>query len=299
MPSTATRSTLALRDVCASAAIRVVLEAVAFRLRNLEMANLAGALSIALALRLPWSEIAVRGLYAFLLNALVYLNNDWFDVADDLRTPGRDGARTRFLAEHPDSALAAQAALLMALVLGALAYDPRLLLALLVGGGVCVWYSRTLKRVPYLDVAAMAVWGVGMPMCGFPLDRVLGWGLALQLGAFAAVYETIQVMRDAPADALAGIRTSGVVLGVARTRRLSRVLMLLASVLAALLLHPLAGVVAASALLVPLDGPDIARRWTQVRAIYGLAWLIALATIWWSGTSDGLVGPIAADAVLR
>lgn len=299
MPSAATRSTPALRDLSAAAAIRIVVEAVVFRLRNLEMANLAGAMSIALALRLSWTDVAVRALYAFVLNALVYLNNDWFDVAEDLRTPGRDGARTRFLADHPDSALAAQGALLAFLVVLALVYDTGLLLALLVGGGVCVWYSRTLKRVPYLDVAAMAVWGIGMPMCGFPLDRALGWGLALQLGLFAAVYETIQVMRDAPADALAGIRTSGVVLGVARTRRLSRVLMAVASVLAAVLLHPLSGVVAAGALLVPLDGADVARRWTQVRVIYGLAWLIALATIWWTGRSSGLLWSVAASAVLR
>lgn len=299
MPSAATRSTPAQGDLSAGAAVRIVVEAVGFRLRNLEMANLAGAMSIALALRLPWTEIALRTLYAFVLNALVYLNNDWFDVADDLRTPGRDGPRTRFLAEHPDSALAAQGALLVILVASALAYDPGLLLALLIGGGVCFLYSRTLKRVPYLDVIAMAVWGVGMPMCGFPLGRTLGWALALQLGAFAAVYETIQVMRDAPTDALAGIRTSAVVLGVARMRRLSRVLMLAASVLATLVLHPLAGIVAASALLVPLDGSDVARRWTQVRAIYALAWLVALATIWWTGTSHGLVWSVAADAVLR
>ena len=294
MPSVATSTTPAARAPSGAAAVRIVAEAVAFRLKGLEMANLAGALSIALALRLPWPDVLFRTLFAFVLNALVYLNNDWFDAADDLRAPGRDGPKTRFLADHMDAALAAQGALGLLLTVAALAFDPGLLLALLVGGGTCVWYSYSLKRLPYVDVLAMAVWGIGMPMCGFPLGNALGWCLALQLGAFAAVYETIQVMRDAPADAAAGVRTSGVVLGIARTRRLSRVLMVVASVLAAALLHPLAGLVAAAALRVPLDGTDVARRWTQVKAIYAAAWLLAVAWIWLTGASAGLLLSIAA-----
>lgn len=294
MPSVATSTTPAARALSGTAAVRIVAEAVSFRLRSLEMANLAGALSIALALRLPWRDVVLRTLFAFVLNALVYLNNDWFDAEDDLRAPGRDGPKTRFLAQHMDSALAAQGALGLLLVVAALAFDPGLLLALLVGGGICVWYSYSLKRLPYVDVLAMAVWGIGMPMCGFPLDSALGWCLALQLGAFAAVYETIQVMRDAPADAAIGVRTSGVVLGVARTRGLSRVLMVVASLLAAALLHPLAGLVAAAALLVPLDGSDVARRWNHVKAIYAAAWLIAIASIWLTGASAGLLWSVPA-----
>ena len=294
MPSVATRTSSTVRALSGAAAARIVAEAVVFRLRNLEMANLAGAVSIALALRLPWTEVLFRTLFAFVLNALVYLNNDWFDAPEDLRAPGRDDPKTRFLADHMESALAAQLALGVVLAAAGLAFDPGLLLALLVGGGICVWYSHSLKRLPYVDVLAMAVWGLGMPMCGFPLDRTLGWCLALQLAAFAAVYETLQVMRDAPADAAAGIRTSGVVLGVARTRRLSRGLMVVASGLAAVVLHPLAGVVAAGALLVPLDGTDVERRWTQVKAIYAAAWLLAVAWIWLTGASAGLLVSVAA-----
>jgi 4-hydroxybenzoate polyprenyltransferase len=299
MPSAATRTTVGIRELSGATATRIVYDAVAFRLQSLEMANLAGAVSIALALRLPWAEVAFRALFAFVLNALVYLNNDWFDAEDDLRTPGRDGPRTRFLAQHMESALAAQGVLLAVLIAAAILFDPGLLLALLVGGGICVWYSRSLKRVPYLDVIAMAVWGIGMPMCGFPLDRTLGWCLALQLGVFAAVYETIQVMRDAPADAIAGIRTSGVVLGVARTRQLSRALMLVASLVAAALLHPVAGLISAAALAIPLDGNDVARRWTQVRLVYAAAWLIVIAWIWLTGSSAGLLWSVAAGDVAR
>ena len=68
--------------------------------------------------------------------------------------------------------------------------------------------------------------------------------------------------------------------------------------LAAALLHPLAGLVSAFALRVPLDGTDVARRWTQVKAIYAAAWLIAIAWIWLTGASAGLLLSIAAATSL-
>ena len=64
------------------AALRIVAAVVGYRLRKLEMANLVAALSIAIALRLPWPEVAYRTAFAFFLNALVYLNNDYIDVDD-------------------------------------------------------------------------------------------------------------------------------------------------------------------------------------------------------------------------
>lgn len=274
--------------------LRIVADVVAFRVRNLEMANLAGAVSIAIALHLPWPEVVYRAAFAFLLNVLVYLNNDWFDAADDLRAPDRNTAKTRYLARHMDAALAAQGLLTLLLVLAALAFDAGLLAALVFGGGTCVLYSRTFKRRPLVDVLAMAAWGVGMPMCGFPLDSALGWCMALQLGAFAAVYETIQVLRDAPDDARSGVRTTAVVLGAHGTRLLSRALMLLASALMILTLNPVGGLVSAGALAVRLEGPDTARRWTHVKLVYGVAWLIVVATVWWTGRSDGLLWSIAA-----
>lgn len=298
MPSAATKITAAVGDHPAAAAARIVVEVVSFRLRNLEMANLAGAVSIALALHLPWPEVLYRTAFAFVLNVLVYLNNDWFDAADDLRSPSRNTAKTRFLASHMEAALSAQCALLALLVIAALAFDPGLLVALLFGGGTCVLYSRTLKRLPYLDVLAMAAWGLGMPLCGVPLDSTVGFALALQLGAYAAVYETIQVLRDLPSDAAAGVRTTAVVLGARRTRLLSRVLMVLTSALVALLLHPIAAIVAAGALLVPLDGSDTERRWTQVKAIYALAWLIVVAWVWRTGATAGLAWTIASGEPL-
>jgi 4-hydroxybenzoate polyprenyltransferase len=294
--SPATNHAAARRAIAAWPVLRIVVDVVAFRVRNLEMANLAGAASIALALHLPWSEVVYRTAFAFVLNVLVYLNNDWFDAADDLRAPGRNTAKTRYLARHMDAALAAQAALVALLVVAALAFDAGLLAALMFGGGTCVWYSRSLKRRPYVDVLAMAAWGIGMPMCGFPLDSALGWCLALQLGAFAAVYETIQVLRDAPDDAASGVRTTAVVLGTRGTQLLSRTLMLAASVLMALCLSPVAALVAAGALAVRLDGVDTERRWTQVKLVYAVAWLIVIASVWSSGASDGLLWSIASTA---
>ena len=299
MPPSATSSATAMRARPALAGLRIVAGVVTFRIRNLEMANLAGATSIALALHLPWSEVLLRTAFAFVLNAFVYLNNDYLDAADDLKSPIRNTPKTRFLAEHMDAALAAQWGLVALLVIASLAYDAELLVALVLGGGTCVWYSRRLKRVPFVDVAAMAVWGLAMPICGFPLGSALGWCLALQLGAFAAVYETIQVMRDAPEDAAAGIRTTGVVLGRQRTRRLSRALMLVACVFAALVLQPLGALLAAGALLVPLDRGDMEQRWTLVKLVYGIAWLLICAWIFFTGSSAGLLRSIAATTAAR
>jgi len=293
LPS-AVRSATAILERPGLAGFKIVADTVAFRLRNLEMANLAGATSIALALHLPWPEVLYRTAFAFALNAFVYLNNDYLDVADDLKDSTRNTQKTRFLAEHLDAALAAQWGLLALLLGMALAFEVELLAALVLGGGTCVWYSRQLKRVPFVDVVAMAVWGLAMPLCGVPLGSALGWCLTLQLGAFAAVYETIQVMRDTDADTAAGIRTTGVVLGRERTRLLSRSLMVLACVFAALVLHPLTALLAAGALLVPLDRGDMERRWTRVKLAYGAAWLFTCTWVFASGRSAGLLWSIAA-----
>jgi 4-hydroxybenzoate polyprenyltransferase len=225
------------------------------------------------------------------------MNNDYLDAEDDLRSDARDQRKTAFLIEHMDAALALQWALVGLLVVAALLFDASLLVALVFGGGTCVLYSARLKGVPIADVVAMAVWGLSMPLCGFPLSSGLGLCLALQLGAFAAVYETIQVLRDARHDATAGIRTTAVVLGPARTRRLSRACMGLAAAFAAFVLQPVAGAIAAGALLVPLGGDDVERRWTIVKAVYAAAWLVICAQVFWASRSAGLLWSIAASPV--
>ena len=53
------------------AALRIVASVVSYRIRKLEMFNLAGAGSIAVALQLPILDIGMRTLFCFVLNALV------------------------------------------------------------------------------------------------------------------------------------------------------------------------------------------------------------------------------------
>ena len=269
----------------AAAALRIVYDVVAFRVRKLEMANLAGALAIMVVLRLPLSDAWVRATFAALLNVLVYLNNDYHDVAIDARAPGKDAAKARFLADHLGAALRAQWILLAALCGLAVLCSPGLLLVLLAGGGTCWLYSAFFKHMPGLDVAAMAVWGVAMPLCGSPLDQPLGIALAGQLGLFSAVFETIQVVRDRESDQQQGVRTTAVVLGARGAFMLARGLMLLAAGYGALMLHPVAGAVAAAALLLPMrEGEREAQQlWTRVKLIYGVAWLLACGLLFARG----------------
>jgi len=133
---------------------RIALGVAVYRLRRLEMANIAGAAAICVALALPPAEVALRLAFAFGLNVLVYLNNDYLDLAADLRAPGRDDAKTRFLRDHRAAGLTAQVGLLM-ILFGLCAFDSGLMLPLALGGGVCWAYSARLKAMPYADVAAM------------------------------------------------------------------------------------------------------------------------------------------------
>jgi 4-hydroxybenzoate polyprenyltransferase len=273
------------------AALRIIASVVAYRLRKLEMANLAAAGSIAVALRLSVPDIAIRTLYCFVLNALVYLNNDYIDVQIDLNSADKDASKARFLAENRRAALWAQWILVALLALFALVYDKGLLVPLIAGGGICWWYSAQLKRMPFLDILAMMIWGVTMPMCGTPVTHPLGLFMALQLGLFSGVFETIQVMRDADEDAAEeGVRTTGVVLGKARSLQLARVLMVCCTLYALLFLQPWAAAVSALALFLPFAPDKIERYWTRVKLVYGVAWLMICAWVFFYGKRAGLLG---------
>jgi len=271
------------------AALRIVRDVVAYRLSNLEMANLAGAVSIAIALGRPAADVVARAIFAFLLNVLVYLNNDTLDVSLDLRANDRSRETAGFLAAHLPAARAAQAVLAAILVAIAAAWDRGLFLPLVIGGGICVLYSSLLKRRPFLDVAAMIVWGTAMPLCGTPLDDRLGWAMALQLGLFAGVFECLQVLRDAPEDAAQGVRTTAVELGHDRTVLLARGLMAAASAWSLGVLSMLAAAVSAYAIVVRVGEEEAGRAWTSVKVIYGVAWLAICAVAWMHGRSAGLL----------
>jgi 4-hydroxybenzoate polyprenyltransferase len=274
-------------------ALKIVAGTVSYRIRKLEMANLAAAGSIAVALQLNWLDIAVRTIFAFLLNALVYLNNDYIDVDVDMKSPDKDTTKARFLFANLRAALWAQLMMAGALALGAFVYDIGLLVPLIAGGGICWWYSAHLKRVPFMDIFAMMIWGLTMPLCGSPTTSALGWALATQLALFSGVFESIQVMRDADEDVKEGVRTTGVALGKARTLLLARIIMVGCTVYAALVLHPIAAVVSAAALLVPFAPDRIERYWTHVKLVYGVTWLFICAWVFFKGESSGLLWSIS------
>jgi 4-hydroxybenzoate polyprenyltransferase len=281
-----------------SAALKIVVDVLVYRLRKLEMANLAAAGSIAAALRLPLVDIVARVAFLFVLNVLVYLNNDYVDVELDLKSTDKDNQKSRYLAQNLRAAYWAQWMMAGVLVAAALAYDPGLLVALVAGGGICVWYSVQLKRMPFVDIIAMMIWGVGMPLCGTPVNVTLGVCMALQLGLFSGVFETIQVMRDADEDAKDGVRTTSVVLGKPRTLMLARALMLASTAYAVLVMHPIAGVITAGALLLPFDPDRVALYWTRVKMVYGVAWLAICAFVFFEGRSAGLLASVERAATL-
>lgn len=278
-------------------AARIAGEVAVYRLRRLEMANIAGAAAICLALALPLGECAIRIGFAFGLNLLVYLNNDYLDLAADLRAPGRDDRKTRFLRDHRAAGITAQFGLL-ALLIGVCVYMPGLVVPLVLGGGVCWAYSAKLKATPYADVAAMIAWGVAMPLCGSPPGSALGWALAGWLGLFSGVFEGIQVIRDHADDSAANVRTTAVALGVTRTLVLVRVILAASAVYGALVVSPWLAALPAAAIAVPLDRSNVTRTWNHLRMILGFAFLGAIAWVWWTGSTHGVLIEVSRSMTL-
>ncbi len=274
-----------------TAALRILFDVASYRLRRLEMANLAAAVAVMLALHTPWLDLVLRTAFGAGLNLLAYLTNDYCDVEQDF-AEGRELSKTRFLREHLGAALGAQLGLGALLAAAALLYEPGLLLPLGLGAGVCWAYSAKLKALPAVDILSMVVWGISMPLIAFPLGNKLGWLLALQLGLFSACFESIQVLRDHDQDARAGVRTSAVVFGPEATRRLVRICMLLAMLYGVLVVDRYAGLALAVALLVPQPGAAedtgaVSRYWNRIRLVQGLSWLALLTGVFLRGTNHG------------
>jgi 4-hydroxybenzoate polyprenyltransferase len=259
---------------------RIAADVAIYRLRKREAGNLATSLTLALALGLGPADLASRAGFGALLNLFVYLVNDCFDVGIDLRAPGRDNARTRFLAEHLTAAWATVGAMTAMLVAWGALHSRGLLLTALVNVAVIVVYSRVLKHRPLLDLVAMAAWGLSMAMVGFPLHSATGWRYAGLLAILCMVTEAVQVLRDEPSDRAAGVRTTAVVLGPRATAGIARALLVVAAVYAALLLHPIGAALALGA-LVPFDPERANASWDRLRALFGLTWLALLALLRW------------------
>lgn len=270
-------------------ALRILVDVVVFRVLRLEMANLAGAVAIMLVLRLEFPDMVYRTAVGLLLNVLVYLNNDYLDVVEDMRCSDRDSGMTSHLHENMGAAKAAQWFLVASLVVLGGIHSWGLLAAAFAGGIVCVAYSARLKRMPYLDVVAMTAWGVAMPMVGFPLDSALGWCLAIQLGLFSSVFEPLQVVRDRAADEAVQVRTTAVVLGTPRTIMLARFNMTLCAAYAAAVLSPWVGLWLLLAVFIPVSEAQAGRDWQRIKICYGVGWLLCCGLTYMNHGTSGLL----------
>ncbi len=279
------------------AVLKVILDVARFRLARLEMANLAAAVALMLTFRLGVGELAGRFVFGVLLNLLVYLNNDFHDLGDDLASNSRDAEKTRFLHANYGAAIVAQVGLLAVLIVIALTWRIDLFVPLILGGGICWAYSYSLKRVPGVDVLAMTIWGLSMPLVGFPLDRVAGWVLVGQLGLFSTVFESIQILRDRAEDAAQHTRTTAVLLGEFATRRIIAGALIVAGAYAVACLSTWAGLAVMAGVLLPI-GDDIPRYWNRIRLLCGLAFVAECATLYATGHTQGLWLQIPADARL-
>lgn len=281
------------------APVKILADVAAFRLRKLEMANIPTAVAIMLALGLAPLDMLVRFGFALLLNVLAYLTNDFYDVDQDLESPNKDHAKARFLKEHMGAAAGAQIALALLLAAVAIAWSPDLLVALVAGAGICWIYSWKLKRYPYVDVFAMIVWGITMPLVGLPLDRAVGWLLLGQAALFSACFESIQIIRDYDEDAAKGVRTTAVRLGIPGTRALLYGFMALSATYGALFLHRWIGLALFAALLLPLDTKNVAAYWNRQRFVMGIVLLGFIAWIVWAGRTDGWLLSLDRGAVIE
>lgn len=267
---------------------RLVIDVVVYRIRKREMANLFAALSIMIALHSEILDVGLRLLFAFFLNVLVYLINDYYDVDIDIQAESRDRAKVTFLKDHRPQARNLIVFLTLVLALWAAAYYPGLLLPLLGGAGICWLYSARLKRLPFLDVVAMIFWGGIMPATGIFLDSRSGWLLVLQLALFSSCFETIQTLRDRESDARAGMTTTAVYLGERRTRLLLRFLFLTNALYGILVLHRIFGLFLLVAILLPIKADSMNEYWNRIRLIFGLVWLATLVHFYLYDSPAGL-----------
>ncbi len=262
------------------------------------MANLAASASLMIAVALPWSEVAVRVLFGALLNLLVYLTNDFYDIRADLASPRKDHDKARFLDQHHGSVRIAQAILFVLLGAVAIGWSRGLFVTFLLASALCWTYCARLKRVAGLDLLSIIVCSVAGTMLAFPLDSALGWVLAGQLGLFSACFQTIQMIRDHDDDLAFGTRTTAVAIGVKGSTLLQRALMLASAAYALALVHRWLGLALLIAPLLPADPARATRHWNRVRAIFGVVWLAMVAWIAWHGTTDGLVAAVPRSQIV-
>lgn len=262
------------------------------------MANLAASLSVMVAVALPWGQVAVRLAFGVVLNLLVYLTNDAYDIEVDLASPRKDHEKARFLDEHRPSIRLAQG-LLVALLFGiATVWSRGLVVTASVAGALCWAYSARLKRLAGWDVVSVLALTVAGTMLAFPLDSVLGWCLVGQLGLFSVCFQTLQMLRDHDDDRAFGLRTTAVRLGIRRTTGLQRVLMVVSAAYAMAMVHRWVGLALLVAPLLPMRRGGAEAHWNRVRGVFGVAWLAMVAWIVETGGTDGLLVRVAREQVV-
>ena len=104
------------------------------------------------------------------------------------------------------------------------------------------------------------------------------------------------VLRLADGRALPVPHPEFVALGKRRTLQLARGLMLLSSVYAICVLHPLLGAVSVVTLALRFDEGAVARYWTRIKLVYGLCWLAICGFVYWRARSAGLLWSIDLSA---
>jgi 4-hydroxybenzoate polyprenyltransferase len=270
-----------------SDAWRILLDSASYRIRRREAANLLASTTLATALGLAVPEIGYRFVFGAVLNAFVYLLNDCCDVRIDLRAPSRDGARTRFLADHALTGWWLTAFLAVLLTAMGSLHSAGLVVAFVSTAGIILAYSMWLKGHAGFDIFAMILWGLSMALVGFPIDSKVGWRFAGLLALLSGVTEVVQVLRDEPTDRAAGVRTTAVTWGPPRTALVARGLVLAAAVYAFLFLHRTIAALLLPALFVPLAPDRAVRAWDALRITFGLAWAALLAAYFRAGRLDG------------
>ncbi len=261
------------------AAFKIMSDVASYRLRRMEMANLIASISIILALQLAPLDAAIRILFAFLLNILVYLHNDYVDIEQDLLTEKKNAASVAFLYKHLNVAYFTQWGLLVVLVVLAIVHDPWLLVGLTLGGGICFLYSQYFKQRPVLDVLAMYLAGMFMPLVAFPFYMQQGWILVLLLGGFAACFELIQVMRDYEEDKVAGVKTTAVVLGMQRAKFLFKFMIIALACFSYFYVNIVVAVAIITLILIPIPTKRLNHFWLLTRLNFGCCWLYTLARL--------------------
>ena len=259
------------------AALRIAYESFRYRVEKHEANNLLATLSMLLAFEVGGLDLALRVVFAILLNFLIYLLNDYCDLEVDLRDCHKNQPKTRFMADHRRASQLAVVGEM--LILGGVAlahyllFDTVLLAAaLVINVALYHAYSRWLKRIPIVDVLSMTLAGATSTMVGAP-GSLVGYRLLGLLAMFSGAYEAIQVIRDVESDEQQGVHTTAVFLGPRLTAWLFRAIVLGAALYGVLYIGCWTAAGLTLALLLPLGVEQAARSWDKARIVFGLVWI--------------------------